>query len=214
MISQKKFLDIVYEATTCFVQTEELNDEQLEALDNICYRLCDCQECKKALDSDRHGIGHAYKDRREIRISRVFVKSLIGNVRASIGLLSLIKIILHEIGHIVYPDLAEMDIEDKVMEWFNSFDWIELKNRPSDWGKKYIWPIHSRKDIPRSRLEDAEHVLNFWQGLMNKNPALQEDKALIRTISEAEQNVNDLKHILKRVEEFRKERALVDKTSP
>ena len=214
MISQKKFLDIVYEAATCFIQTEELNDEQLEALDNIRYRLCDCQVCKKALDSDQHSIGHAYKDRREIRISRVFVKSLIGNVRASIGLLSLIKIILHEIGHIVYPDFAEMDIEDKVMEWFNSFDWTEIKNRPSDWGKKYIWPIRSRKDIPRSRLEDAEHVLDFWQGLMNENPALQEDKALIRTISEAEQNVNDLKHILKRVEELRRGRVLVDKTPP
>lgn len=214
MISQKKFLDIVYEAATCFIQTEELNDEQLEALDNIRYRLCDCRDCKKALNSgeDISGIGHSYPSRREIRISRVFVKSLIGNVRALIGLLSLIKIILHEIGHVLYPDFAEMDIEDKVMEWFNSFDWIELKNRPSDWGKKYKGPIHSRKDIPRSRLEDAEHVLDFWRGVMDRTPEIRGDSALIRIVSEAEQRVKDLKHVLKRVEELRRKRALVDKT--
>jgi len=35
MVSQKKFLEIVYWTATCFIQTEELDDEQLEALDNI-----------------------------------------------------------------------------------------------------------------------------------------------------------------------------------
>jgi hypothetical protein len=188
MISQKKFLDIVYEAATCFIQTEELNNEQLESLDNIQYRLCDCQLCKKALDSgeDISGIGHAHKYRREVRISRVWLKFFLIENSFSIGLLSLIKIILHEIGHILYPDFAEMDIEDKVMEWFNSFDWNELKNIPSDWGKKYKEPIHSRKDILISRLEDAENVLDFYQGLMDKNPERREDESLIRIISEAE----------------------------
>lgn len=211
MVSQKKFLDIVYWAATCFIQTDEFNDEQLEALDNIRYRLCDCQECKKALGSGQLSIGHADKAQREIRISRVFVKSLIGNIRASIGLFSLIKVILHEIGHIVYPDFAEMDVEDKMIEWFSSFDWVELKSGPNDWPEGYKGPIHSRKDIPRSMLEDAEHVLDFYQGMMDRNPEFREDPAFIRQVSEAEQNVNDLKHILKRVEEIRKKRVLVDK---
>jgi len=218
MVSQKKFLDIVYWAATCFIQTDEFNDEQLEALDNIRYRLCDCQKCRKAGASgeDVSGIGqvgHADKYLREIRISRFFVKSLIGNERMScisIALLAMIKIILHEIGHIIYPDFAEMEVEDKVIEWFNSFDWNELKNIPSDWGKKYKWPIHSRKDIPRSRLEDAEHVLDFYQGMMDRKPEFREDPAFIRTVSEAKQKVKDLKHILKRVEEIRKKRVPVD----
>ncbi len=212
MISQKKFLDIVYEAATCFIQTEELSLEQLEALDSISYRLCDCHECKKALDSGRHSMGHTYSDRREIRISRVFVKTLLGNFHALGDLLQLIKLILHEIGHILYPDFAEMDIEDKVTEWLNSFEWNDIKGTPSDWPEKYKGPIHSRKDIPRSRLEDAEHVLDFWRGLMDGNPNLREDSALIRIVSEAEQHVNDLKHILKRVEELRKKRVLVYET--
>ena len=212
MISQKKFLDIVYWAATCFIQTDEFNDEQIEALDNISYRLCDCQICKKALVSgeDISGIGHADKYMREIKISRAFVKSFIGNIRPPIGLLLLIHTILHEAAHIIYPEFAEMDVEEKVMEWFNSFDWMELKNRPSDWGKKYAWPVHSRKDIPRSRLEDAEHVLDFWQGVKDRTPELREDSALIRIVSEAEQKVNDLKHILKSVEEIRKKRVPVE----
>ena len=119
-----------------------------------------------------------------------------GCARASIGLMQIIKVILHEIGHIIYPDFAEMDIENKVMEWYNAFNWNELKNSPSDWSKKYPWPIHSRKDIPRSRLEDAEKVLDFYMSLMDKYPELQGDSAISRIVSKAEQEVNDLKHIL------------------
>lgn len=212
MISQKKFFNIVYEAATCFIQTDELSYEQLEVLDSIRYRLCDCQECKKPLGLGRHSMGHADKDRGEIRISRVFVKSLLGNFHALGDLLLLIKLILHEIGHVLYPDFAEMDIEDKVTEWLNLFDWNEIKASPSEWPEEYKGPIHSRKDIPRSRLEDAEHVLDFWRGVMDRTPELREDSALIRIVSEAEQHVNDLKHILKRVEEIRKKRVPVDET--
>lgn len=214
MISQKKVLDIVYEAATCFIQTEELSYEQLEILDNIRYRLCDCQECKKALDSGRCSMGHAYKDRGEIRISRVFVKSLLGNFHALGDLLLLIKFILHEIGHVLYPDFAEMDVEDKVMEWLNSFEWIDIKASPSEWPEEYKGPIHSRKDIPRSRLEDAEKELDFWRGVKDGIPELREDSALIRIVSEAEQRVNDLKHIIKWKENYRKKHVPIEETPP
>ena len=212
MISQKKFLDIAYEAAICFIQTEELNDEQLEALDNMSYRLCDCHECKKPLGLGRHSMGHADKDRGEIRISRVFVKSLLGNFHALGDLLLLIKLILHEIGHVLYPDFAEMDIEDKVTEWLNSFNWNEIKASPSEWPEEYKGPIHSRKDIPRSGQEDAENVLDFWQSLMDGNPERREDESLIRIISEAEQKVNDLKHVIKWKEDYRKKHVSIDET--
>lgn len=220
MISQKKFLEIVYEAATCFIRHEEFDEEQIEAFDNISYRLCDCKNCRKAHVSgedvsDLSQAGHADKYLRTIRISRVFVKSLLGDTFMScipIGLLQLIKVVLHEICHIVYPEFAEMDVEDKVMEWLKSFDWTELKNRPSDWGKKYKRPVHSRKDIPRSRLEDAEHVLDFWQGMMDRNPERPASEALIRIISEAEQKVNDLKHIIKWKEDYRKKHVAGNET--
>lgn len=212
MISQKKFLDIAYEAAICFIQTEELNDEQLEALDSIRYRLCDCQECKKPLGLGRHSMGHADKDRGEIRISRVFIKSLLEKFHALGDLLLLIKLILHEIGHVLYPDFAEMDIEDKVIEWLNSFDWNEIKASPSEWPEEYKGPIHSRKDILKSRLEDAEHVLDFYQDMMDRNPDLREDESMIRIISDAEQKVNDLKHVIKWKEDYRKKHASIDET--
>ena len=58
-----------------------------------------------------------------------------------IALLELIKTILHEVIHKLFPDFSEMDVEDKATEWLNSFDWGILKLQANDWGRDYPRPV-------------------------------------------------------------------------
>jgi len=134
-LSQKKLLEIVYLASQCFIPTEELTREQLEKLDNINYRLCDCWRCKKTLTSqDKSGkaLGHADKETRLIGISRDAFRSMAGISGHQTGcnhifLLRLIQTIVHEIVHVLFPEYSEERTIDKTNEWLNSFDWSQVR---------------------------------------------------------------------------------------
>lgn len=133
-ISQKKLLEILFEAAQCFIPTDELDDEQKDKLDNITYRLCDCWRCKKALTSpniDWKALGHANKRTYRIGVSRDAVKLLAGigkhGMTIPIFLLQLMKTILHEIIHILFAEYDEEKVREKTNEWLSSFDWAEVR---------------------------------------------------------------------------------------
>jgi len=136
MITQKKLLEIVFEAASCFIPTDELTREQKQKLDNIRYKLCNCRICKKALESPKtewKALGHANRRTWEIGISRDAVKLMagIGKYRKleniiPIFLLHLEQTIVHEIIHILFPELSEVQVRNKTSEWLNSFDWNQV----------------------------------------------------------------------------------------
>jgi len=127
MISQKKFLEIIYEAATCFIPTDELSYEELDIFDHsIRYSLCDCLRCRKA-----ELLGHASNRTGEIGVSRQAIKQLGAFDKdpglASIILLQLIKTILHEIIHIIKgPLFSEENTKMLTNQWLNKFDWNEV----------------------------------------------------------------------------------------
>ena len=122
MVSQKKFLDIVYAAAICFIPTDELSEEELDIFDHTTrYSLCDCLLCRKA-----EILGHASHRTGEIGVSRQAIKQLGAfdkDILASIILLQLIKTILHEIIHIIKgPTFSEENTRKLTARWLKKFD--------------------------------------------------------------------------------------------
>ena len=151
MISQSKLLEIIYNTSTVFVNTDELDYEQLDRFDGITYYQCDCERCKRAFtSSEEQAVGHANKFRYSIGISRTALKNslALSDKRVgmrSIGFLDIMKATLHEFIHILYPDFVEMEVEEKAIEWLSSYDWSDLKCSPADWGKNYSHPVTRAK---------------------------------------------------------------------
>jgi len=133
VISQKKLLEIVYEAAQCFIPTERLTSEQLGKLDNISSHLCNCRQCRKALTSSEpwKALGHANKKTYSIGISRDGIKLMAGIEKRKpfsvtpIFLLDLLYTILHEVVHILFPEYSEEEASNKAYKWLNSFRWKE-----------------------------------------------------------------------------------------
>jgi hypothetical protein len=133
MISEKKLLEIVVNATQCFIPDDRLTDEQKDTLNDIRYRLCNCSTCKKVvtreLNEPMGTLGHALRMQNSIGISRSSIKVLMGtSIEGTIPifLLQFIEVVLHEIIHILYPEYDEQETKRKTVEWLNSFDWKKV----------------------------------------------------------------------------------------
>ena len=139
-VTRKKLLEIVFEASQCFIPTDELTNEQKDRLDNIRYGLCDCKICKRALTSpitEWKALGHSNRKTYYIGISQDSIEFMAGigkygppsipRLIIPIFLLQLIKTILHEIIHILSPECNEEEVRDKTNAWLNSFDWSEVR---------------------------------------------------------------------------------------
>jgi hypothetical protein len=50
-------------------------------------------------------------------------KELVEKKRAPIFLLDLLHTILHEIVHILFPEYGEEEVNNKVYEWLDEFNW-------------------------------------------------------------------------------------------
>ena len=128
MLTDAKLLQLVYDAATCYVPTEQLNEEQLERLDNITYRWCNCRRCKKALKIGDETIrpqyvGHANKRTLEICLSRSFLRKRV-DMPYAMFLLELIGIALHEVVHILFPEFNEEETIDKTWVCLKNNEWV------------------------------------------------------------------------------------------
>jgi len=128
LLTDAKLLQLVYDAATCYVPTEQLNEEQLERLDNITYRWCNCRRCKKALKIGDKTIrpqyaGHANKRTLEICLSRSFLRKRV-DMPYAMFLLELIGTTLHEVVHILFPQFNEEETIDKTWEWLKNSEWV------------------------------------------------------------------------------------------
>ena len=128
MLTDAKLLQLVYDAATCYVPTEQLNEEQLERFDNITYRWCNCRRCKKSFKiRDKvlipQNAAHANQISLEIRISRPVFKRHI-DMAYPIFLLELIATTLHEIVHILFPEFNEDETINKTWEWLRKNEWV------------------------------------------------------------------------------------------
>lgn len=127
MITDSKFLDLVYDAATSYIPQDEINDFQKEKLDNLSYRWCNCHWCKTELRIEdeivRHQWeGHAHREKNEIRISRTVFDPA---DEAQIPLTELIHTILHEIVHILFPEYDEDKTEEKTRQWLRKSIWSQ-----------------------------------------------------------------------------------------
>lgn len=121
MVSQEAVFELIYDAATCFIPTNELTVEQLDKLDNITFRECRCQHCRKD-----GWIGHADKKRREISWSKPFFSVLLTQ-KMSMGatLFEAVGTILHEIIHTLFPEYDEEQTRQKTYEWLKRNLWVE-----------------------------------------------------------------------------------------
>jgi len=128
MLTNTKFLRLIYDAATCYVPTEQLNQEQSDRFDNITYRWCKCQRCKEALKMGSQTIipqyaGHANQQTLEICLSRPLLTQHITNPYG-IFLLALVTTTLHEIVHIIFPEFNEDETINKTFEWLRTNKWV------------------------------------------------------------------------------------------
>ena len=120
-MSQEAVFELIYNAATCFVPTNELTDEQLDKLNDITYRGCRCRLCREG------GIaGHANKLECKIRWSKPFFKDLITQrVSMHYTLFEAIDTMLHETIHILFPEYDEEQTKQKTYEWLKRSDlWL------------------------------------------------------------------------------------------
>ena len=115
-------------AASCYIPVEELNQDQLERLDNITYRWCNCERCRRPLKiGDKvlipQNAGHANRKTLEICLSRQVPKENM-DITPPIFLLTLIAISLHEIVHILFPRFDEDQTVNKTWEWLKQNSWV------------------------------------------------------------------------------------------
>lgn len=120
MISDAKLLEMVYMAAWCYIPDEELDESQLERLDNIRYQWCRCRYCSVPLKIEGkvvrpQFVGHTDK-RTQICISKRFLKEHI-ELPPPTFLVTLISTCLHEIVHMIFPELSEEQVVKKTFEW-------------------------------------------------------------------------------------------------
>ena len=124
MVTDKKLLELVFNSALCYIPTETLDEDQLEKLDNISYRWCKCKRCTREYTILVQYSGHANKKTLEIRISRKrFREELRRCTFRQILLLELISVTLHEIIHILFPELNEEQVEKKTKAWISDNYW-------------------------------------------------------------------------------------------
>ena len=128
MLTDTKLLELVYNAATCYVPNEELNEEQLERFDNIRYRWCNCRRCRRALKIKEkvlipQYVAHANRSTLEISFSKPVLKEHI-NMPYSMFLLALIATALHEIVHVLFPEFNEEEAVDKTWKWLKKNNWV------------------------------------------------------------------------------------------
>ena len=113
MLTDRKFLELVYGAASSYVPTTELSEEQLEKLDNITCRWCSCVRCATFKPETT---GHANRLTRRIYISKPILKDSLKLTPPGL-LMELINTTLHEIVHVLFPDFAEEQTIQKTSEW-------------------------------------------------------------------------------------------------
>lgn len=128
MLTGAKLLQLVYDAATCYVPAGQLNEEQLERFDNITYRWCNCRRCRRAFKiGDKviipQNAGHANKRTLEIFLARSVLRQHI-DIPHAMFLLELIATTVHEIVHILFPELNEEETIDKTWEWLKNNEWV------------------------------------------------------------------------------------------
>lgn len=131
MITNQKLLELLYEAASCYIPFEDLKEDQRDRFDNISYRWCNCEGCRRPLKvGDKIIIlqyaGHADKKTLEICLSRSFLKEHL-TLTPSIFLLTLIATALHEIVHILFPEFDENQTVDKTWEWLRRNVWASIE---------------------------------------------------------------------------------------
>jgi hypothetical protein len=112
MLSDAKLLELVFDAATCYIPDEELDESQLERIDNIRYHWCKCKTCSG------NGIG-GHADWRQLEIGfskRWFEESM--ELPSSMFLIRFVHLCLHEIIHVIFPELNEEEV------WMKASDWI------------------------------------------------------------------------------------------
>ena len=106
-ISDKDLLDALYESASCVIPSEILTETQKDIFNNIRYFFCGCEVCETAG-------GHADKKSWEIGISRKHFDTMLrSGFPVPIGILSVIGTFVHEITHIIYPNLDENGVIEK-----------------------------------------------------------------------------------------------------
>ena len=129
MVTQQKLLDMIYEASTCYVPTNELSEEQLWMFDNITYKWCNCIMCDRPfvigdIKVRPQSAAHANSRTSEIAFSRRSFKNCL-SFPPPIFLLEMIKTSLHEIVHILYPEYNEEQTKEKTSEWLRRSHWVQ-----------------------------------------------------------------------------------------
>jgi len=127
MISRKKLLDLIVKSAEVVIPFGDLTDEQRDILLSIQYRFCDCKRCSSPYVNEKpkaDALAHFNKRTYVVSISkRWFDFYLQKDFAPYIGLFIVIRTMLHEILHGLYPLLGESAIEQKTTEWLNAFDW-------------------------------------------------------------------------------------------
>lgn len=131
MLTDTKLLDLIYNAATCYVPSDELTEEQKERFDNITYRWCNCRRCKKALKISGKTIkpqyaGHCNKKTLQICLSKSNLKEFI-ELPYSMFLLQLIATAVHEIIHALFPEFDEEQTIHKTWEWLRRNEWVGVE---------------------------------------------------------------------------------------
>lgn len=120
-MSQEAVFELIYNAATCFIPTNELTEEQLDKLDNITYDGCTCRLCR-----GDNAVGHADRKRLKICWSKPFFSVLLTQkMSMSATLFEAVDTILHEIIHILFPDYDEEQTRQKTHEWLKRNLWLE-----------------------------------------------------------------------------------------
>jgi hypothetical protein len=122
LVSQEAVFELIYDAATCFIPTNELNEEQLAKLDNITLHGSHRRSCGKV-----KGIV-GYADRKRLRIcwSKPFFSELLTQKTSmDATLFEAVDTMLHEIIHILFPEYDEYQTIQKTHEWLERNLWLE-----------------------------------------------------------------------------------------
>jgi len=124
MSPNRTLLNLIYGDASRYIPTNELTEEQLEKLDNITYRWCNCKSCKRPLKIGAVTVvpqwaGHANAKTLTIRLSKPFLKQNT-NPTVAITLSTFVHTVLHEIIHILFPEFNEEQTEKKTREWMSN----------------------------------------------------------------------------------------------
>lgn len=129
-MKNEELLEAISEAASCYIPIEELTEEQQEKLLNIRIKLCDCDLCKSYSKQPGKIIaaGHAIKKTYEIGISEHYFNALEGTEQTGcvpVFLLEEIMTVLHEIIHVLFPDLSEKQTRRRTKAWLKRSIWLQ-----------------------------------------------------------------------------------------